>query len=198
MDERTLIIQAQEGNKTAMELLYRSTIDYIFKFVRSSLQDIDITEDVVSKIYLNAFTNLNKFRNESSFKTWLHIIARNEIYHQYTSNGIARRHLNIDENYLQSSDYIIGQNQKIDDYQSVEEEEEARMIKEDMLENQVEKVLSVLKPRYAEVLKLRFISSFSIKECAEILGVTENNIKVLQNRALKSAGKLFKTNIKDE
>jgi RNA polymerase sigma-70 factor (ECF subfamily) len=44
-----------------------------------------------------------------------------------------------------------------------------------------------LPDRYQQVLQLRFIEAYSLKEVAAELGVTVGNVKVLQHRALRQA-----------
>jgi RNA polymerase sigma-70 factor (ECF subfamily) len=186
MEEQQLILKAKGGDRTAIELLYRSTITYIYKYVRSCISDKDLTDDVVSTIYLNAFSKIVNFRGDSSFKTWLHMIARNEIYQQYKRNGIARKHINIDDNFLESNEYVVNSQDMDENYELM------RMKHETELENEVEVVFQDMKPRYAEVLRLRYLSNLTVKECSEILQISENNVKVLQNRAIKAASKLLK------
>jgi RNA polymerase sigma-70 factor (ECF subfamily) len=44
-----------------------------------------------------------------------------------------------------------------------------------------------LQENYRQVLELRFLFKYSVKETAEIMKTTEANIKVMQHRALKKA-----------
>jgi RNA polymerase sigma-70 factor (ECF subfamily) len=183
MEEKQLIEKAKLGDKSAIELLYRSNFVFIYKYVKSSLSDKDITDDVVSNIFVNAFSKIQSFRADSTFKTWLHMIARNEIYQQYKKNGVERKFLIIDENFLSSSE-----DENLGDEVEYEIKRELKEVAE---EKKIELLLEKLNVRYAEVLRLRYLLSLNIKECAEILSITENNVKVLQNRALKQASKLL-------
>jgi RNA polymerase sigma-70 factor (ECF subfamily) len=51
----------------------------------------------------------------------------------------------------------------------------------------VEYVLEGLPPHYRQVLELRFLRGYSIKETASAMGVSVGNAKVLQLRALRKA-----------
>lgn len=182
MDEKELVKRAKQGDRTAMELLYRSTFTYIYKYVLSSVNDRDVTDDLVSNIFLNAFTKIAQFRGESTFKTWLHMLARNEIFTFYRGKAVTSRIVNFDEDFLESSFSA-----EID----IEQEEKQIALKEIDVEKRVAEVLNVLHPRYAEILKLRYLSGMTIKETSQYLKITENNVKVLQNRAIKQASKLL-------
>lgn len=54
----------------------------------------------------------------------------------------------------------------------------------------VERLLGRLPERYSRVLELRFLRGYSIRETAEAMGITANNCKVLQLRALRRAAQL--------
>jgi RNA polymerase sigma-70 factor (ECF subfamily) len=55
-----------------------------------------------------------------------------------------------------------------------------------------EALLAELPDRHRRVLELRFLEGCSIKEAADIMGITVANTKVLQHRALRMAGAIAK------
>ena len=55
---------------------------------------------------------------------------------------------------------------------------------------QVRAILARLPERYRQILELRFLCSCSLREVADELGITVNNAKVLQHRALTRAVRL--------
>lgn len=185
MEEKELVKKAQAGDKTSIELLYRSTFTYIYKYVLSSVSNKEAAEDIASEIYVKAFTKLKLFRGESSFKTWLHAVARNEIVAFYKKKAITKNFIDFDE------DYIVDETQLDLEF---DESEKNIVLREVEDEKKVARILDLLKPRYSEILRLRYLIGMTIKECAESLNITENNVKVLQNRAIKQAGKLLGVN----
>ena len=54
-------------------------------------------------------------------------------------------------------------------------------------EQLVEEVLQALPERYRQVLELRFLRGYSVQEAAQEMGVTPENVKVIQHRALARA-----------
>lgn len=54
------------------------------------------------------------------------------------------------------------------------------------------KKLSKTKPIRAEVIRFRFYAGLSAKEIGKIVGKSEENVRVIQHRALKSLRKIFK------
>jgi RNA polymerase sigma factor (sigma-70 family) len=51
----------------------------------------------------------------------------------------------------------------------------------------VAKILADLPDRYRRILELRFLESMSLREAAEVMGISVGNAKVLQHRALRLA-----------
>jgi RNA polymerase sigma factor (sigma-70 family) len=56
----------------------------------------------------------------------------------------------------------------------------------------VDKILRALPHRYRQVLELRFLRSYSIRETALELGISVSNVKVLQHRALRLAAEIVR------
>jgi len=56
----------------------------------------------------------------------------------------------------------------------------------------LDKILSKLTVNYRKVLELRFLKGYTIAETSDELNLTEENVKVLQHRALKKANQLTK------
>jgi RNA polymerase sigma-70 factor (ECF subfamily) len=54
----------------------------------------------------------------------------------------------------------------------------------------VQALLSELPDRYAEILDLRFLQSFTLGEAAKAMNISPGNAKVLQHRALRKAAQL--------
>ena len=57
-------------------------------------------------------------------------------------------------------------------------------------EDRVQDILQSLPVRYREVLTYRFLLHLSVRETAVSMDLTENNVKVIQFRALKRAAEL--------
>nr|WP_067819325.1 RNA polymerase sigma factor [Nocardia inohanensis] len=51
-------------------------------------------------------------------------------------------------------------------------------------------LLAALPDRYRRILDLRFLQGMSVREAAEVLGISVTNAKVLQHRALRAAARV--------
>jgi RNA polymerase sigma-70 factor, ECF subfamily len=160
-DELYWIELAKNGDKSALEFLYRSNFSVLFKYVYYHVEHKEICEDIVAEAFVKGFSALGKFKAKSTFKTWIYSIARNLIFDFYRTKY---KYTGISDNLT-----VLSEERKIP----------VEKIKE------VKEMLKYLNPKYREVIELRFFSHLSVKETANILKTSENNVKVMQNRAIK-------------
>lgn len=76
--ESELVALASRGDADAVRHLIQAYNRRLYRVARAVLHDESEAEDVVQEAYVRAFTNLDRFRGESSFATWLTRIALNE------------------------------------------------------------------------------------------------------------------------
>jgi RNA polymerase sigma-70 factor (ECF subfamily) len=77
-DERWLVTAAKSGCDDAFGELYRRHQLKIYRAVIRILRNQHDAEDVVQRAFQRAFINLERFREDASFLTWLTRIAINE------------------------------------------------------------------------------------------------------------------------
>lgn len=76
----------------------------LYKFAVLRVNDPHVAEDLVQETLIKAFANLDKFRNESTIRTWLFAIMRNEIsgyFRQKQKENSARTQSNRKEDLIQ-------------------------------------------------------------------------------------------------
>ena len=76
--ERLLIAEAQSGGSSAFGELYERHRLKIYHIVLRILRNRQDAEDAAQRSFQRAFTNLSRFRGDSTFSTWLTRIAINE------------------------------------------------------------------------------------------------------------------------
>lgn len=161
--------------------LYNENFDYVYSFVfiRTAC-DAQITEEIVQEAFTAAWQAQDRFRNKSTFRTWLCGIAKNKLYEYYRRNA------------------ANGENQ-IHSIESIEEQPSGFEIESIVLKNemktQVLKALNQINPIYRYTLIMKYIDGYSIKEIAKHLGRTTKAVDgVLQ----KSKNSFIKEYIKIE
>lgn len=78
MEEDALIRRSKCGDHAAFGELVAAYQLPVFRVVRGVLGDPEESEDVSQEVFLKAFRNLERFRGDSTFFTWLYRIALNE------------------------------------------------------------------------------------------------------------------------
>jgi len=78
-DMTLLVEQAQAGDQTAFEALYRLHVGRVNALCRRMLGDARWAEDVVQDVFVRAWLMLGRFRHESAFGSWLYRLTVNVV-----------------------------------------------------------------------------------------------------------------------
>lgn len=174
--EPELINRVLDGEKQAFYELVRPYERTLFLTANAVLGNQADAEDVAQEAVLKAFTNLQKFRGESKFSTWLVQITVNE----------ARMKLRRDRRKLYES-IDKGIEDKEGDYVPRDfadwREIPSEALQRKELREALARALNSLKPMYREVLVLRDVEHLSIAETAKTLGISEASVKTRLVRA---------------
>ena len=168
-----IIQRINEGDIKLFEILIRRYDPFLYKIGRTYRYNHENTEDLMQDTYINAYTNLKKFENRSSFKTWLTRIMLNQCYQKRHKLSFRNEIIGADVQNEKSSIlfHLSTNNEKI------------AMNKElgRVLENAIHKIPE----EYRIVFSLRELNGLSVAETAEALDISESNVKVRLNRAKK-------------
>jgi RNA polymerase sigma-70 factor (ECF subfamily) len=74
-DERWLVAQAKRGDRGAARQLYDAHVRRVHRLVYRICEDEELARDLTQDAFIRAFGQLENFRGESAFGTWLHRIA---------------------------------------------------------------------------------------------------------------------------
>ena len=174
--ETTLIRRVQNGDSDAFFDLVRPYERAVFLAALSLVKNDADAEDVAQEAILKAFKNLARFRQEAKFSTWLIQIAINEAKMKLRKD---RRHLyeSIEEGRLgDDGDYVP---QDFADWREIPSE----ALEQKELRKALTKALDSLPEKYRTVLILRDVQHLSITETAQVLGLSEANVKTRLSRA---------------
>ena len=144
---------------------------YLFKIGRSYGFTQPDTEDLIQDSYLNAYTNLRKFENRSSLKTWLVKIMLNNCYHKMQKFSF--------RNEIPSE--IPGKESGIPMF--MQQSNTGKAIMNNELKHILEEALVQIPETYRSVFTLRELNGMSTRETSEALNISEANVKVRLKRA---------------
>jgi RNA polymerase sigma-70 factor (ECF subfamily) len=143
--------------------LYKTGMSYGFNH-----QDV---EDLMQETYINAYSNLSKFENRSSFKTWIIKIMLNQCHHKAKKFSFK----NEKPKEISQNENITPMFSSNTDPNNVVANKELTMI--------VQNAICKIPVDYRMVFSLRELNGLSIAETAEALDITASNVKVRLNRA---------------
>lgn len=151
--------------RSELNLLIQENYKKIFLLAVKMLKNYEDAEDATQEIFMKVYQNINKFRQESKFSTWLYRIALNHIYNFYNKkvNPRLNRGQNLNE---QNMDYHISTNETPD-----------KVLYEKELHNKLNKIIEGLSPKQKEVFLLRYYNQLKFNEIAKILKRSLGTIK---------------------
>lgn len=179
---KELVAKAQQGDNEALEALYKNFYNQLLYYTYSRVNSIHIAQDIVSDVFLSLVEGIKKYKGDSSFKNYLFGITKNKL-----RDYIKTKYKS--ESYILESNLADNVFDMIPDLSPSEKEENKNY--REKVRTVFGQILHNMKPRYAKVLDLRFNNMCSIEEVAEEMGITSNNVKVIQHRAIKQAKSIW-------
>lgn len=155
-----------------LQRFYEEHVRVIYRFIYARVGNREEAEDLTSQVFVKALHGLDAARDGASAQSWLFQVARTTVADHW------RRFYRLRTDSLE--DLVAAGWEAPDEPQQPDSPPDER----------AQRLLSRLPERYREVLSLRFLRNHSIRETAEIMHLTEANVKVLQFRALKKAAEL--------
>src|SRR6476619_4689218 len=80
LSDEALVPYLARGDTQAFRLIMKRHNSRLFRLARGMLGDDGEAEDAVQEAYVRAFRNIDRFRGEARFSTWLTRIALNEAF----------------------------------------------------------------------------------------------------------------------
>ncbi len=158
IQERLMVLCAQEGNRDAFSRLVDLYDRRLLYFVRRILGETDGALDVLQSVWLNVHRKLGKLRAPDAFRVWLYRIAHDEAISELRRK--TRRPMLFDD----VETIQIADETSID----VAAFDNAEL---------VHVALQDLSVDHRGVLTLRFLEDMSIEEIADVIGLSSGTVK---------------------
>jgi RNA polymerase sigma-70 factor (ECF subfamily) len=170
-DEAALIRAAQEGDQDAFEQLVRAYDQSVLRLAMNLLRSPEDAHDVYQEAFLRVYRNLNNFRFDCSFHTWLYRIVTNLCLDQLRKRKVRKEEPSV----------LTTPDGPLDRMDSVPEErvdgDPQRHLFSGQVRQRVKEVLGQLTPRERTVFELRHYQGLRLRRIGEILGTTEEAAK---------------------
>jgi len=129
-------------------------------------------EDVLQEAFINAFRNLDSYRGDATFGSWLKRIVVNKAINALNK----RKH----ETFPDDEQWDVAEEEVLPEY------------REDMSVERVKDSIEKLPDGYRTVLSLYLLEGYDHQEIGEIMGITESTSKSQLNRAKTKLKELLK------
>ncbi|CAN2325800.1 DNA-directed RNA polymerase specialized sigma subunit, sigma24 family [Fusobacterium sp. oral taxon C10] len=142
--------------------IYEEYFDRVYYKVLSVVKNDDDAEDICQETFISVYKNLSKFREESNIYTWIYRIAINKTY-----DFFKKRKLEFEIN-----DEVLSLPEDVNFDTKVILEEKLKLISE----------------KEKEIVILKDIYGYKLKEIAEIKNMNLSTVKSVYYKALKDMG----------
>lgn len=162
---QSLVENSKSGDRTAQYQLYELYVDAMYNVSMRFLGVKEDAEDIVQESFVDAFRNLDTFKYESSFGSWLKRIVINK----------SINHLKVKRLPLAAMDNH--------EYHLTEEVECEQVDAMDILK--VKLGIEKLPDGYKQIINLYLLEGFDHNEISDVLGITTSTSKSQYHRAKK-------------
>ena len=171
-----LLAQRATTDEEAFEELYEHFFPRVYNFIYARLKNSADADDVVSITFMKMNENLEKYSpSRAAFSTWLFRIA---------SNAIIDHTRHIDRN--QETEWEEFFDPAAPEYQ----EPEAQALEKEN-NRELFAALDKLNERERRIVELKFFSELDTRAIAEILSMSEGNVRTTLHRTLAKLKKIL-------
>ncbi|KXK04615.1 MAG: sigma-70 family RNA polymerase sigma factor [Ignavibacteriaceae bacterium] len=170
LSDAEIIERILNGEKSLFEVIVRRFNAPLYKVGRSYNFNHDDTQDLMQDTYIDAYKNLKSFEGRSGFKTWIIRIMLNNCYRKKEKSSYKNEVMRDFTEQPEPVESITGN----DTEKEVHTRELGQII---------ENALSKIPFDYRMVFSLREVNGLNVLETANLLNISESNVKVRLNRA---------------
>ncbi len=170
LTEAAIIERILKGEKSLYELIVRRFNPYLYKIGRTYHYSHEDTQDLMQETFVDAYKSLAHFESRATFKTWIIRIMMNNCYRKREKSSFKNEIMQDANEY--STPMFTSRNNDTD-----------KIIQNRELGHIIEEALVKIPMDYRMVFSLREINGLNVSETAEMLEISESNVKVRLNRA---------------
>jgi RNA polymerase sigma-70 factor, ECF subfamily len=153
------VLQAQSGSHEALNELFRSVQEPLFRYIVSLVRDPQLAEDILQEVFIRIYRKLRWLREPEAFRAWTYQIASREAF----------RYLNRERRW----------SEQVRDEQTLAtiavEEREGEFSRE--LIESVPQLVAGLSPASRAVVVLFYLHEMSLVETAAVLDIPVGTVK---------------------
>ena len=175
LNEHVLVVAAQGGDRAAFEELVRRYDRDVLRLALNLMKRPEDARDVYQESFLKVYRNLDRFRFECSFYTWLYRIVTNVCL-----DHLRRRQARPEDQAPEIQ--MNRQEEGTCDFFEVQREQRATLDPERSLMGKeirarLAKAMECLSPRERMVFEMKHYQGLKLRAIGDTLGTTEDTVK---------------------
>jgi RNA polymerase sigma-70 factor (ECF subfamily) len=170
-DEAALIRAAQGGDQFAFEQLVQAYDQSVLRLALNLLRSQEDASDIYQEAFLRVYRNLQSFRFDCSFHTWLYRIVTNLCLDHLRKRKVRKEEPTLFETVEGPVDRM-----EIVQDQRAEGDPQRRLLSR-QLSARIGQALTCLTPRERMVFEMRHYQGMRLRAIGEVLGTTEEAAK---------------------
>ena len=183
-DEAAWIRAAQAGDQDAFAQLVRVYDQSVLRLAMNLLRSSEDAQDVYQEAFLRVYKNLNNFRFDCSFHTWLYRIVTNLCLDQMRRRKVRKEEPTV----VEGADGPVNRMDTVAEARP--EGDPQRKLFSGQVRRRIKEVLGGLTPRERMVFELRHYQGLRLRRIGEMLGTSEEaakNCLFRANQKMRSA-----------
>ena len=177
--DEDLVTRAKAGDLDAFETLTTRYERQVYSIALRMLRNEQDAEDVTQQTFLSLVENLDGFREEARFATWLMRIAT------HAALKVIRKRKGLETVSLEAATEPQDDTEAIPHPEFIADwrESPAHLVERNETRRLIDDALASLDEKHRLVFLLRDVEGWSVRETAQALGLSEANVKVRLLRA---------------
>jgi len=167
------ISKAKNGSQSAFKYLLDTFWSAVYNYQLKRTKSENEAEDITIQTFSKAFDKINTYNEKYAFKTWLITISKN-----VHIDLIRKKNISIAADTSKEQEekaYLVVDESPTPEDKIITEQNLAKLLRD----------IKQLKPKYQEVIQLRYFQELSYKEISVQIDEPINNVKVKLLRAKK-------------
>lgn len=174
------IRDAKEGSQISFNFLLDHFWSDVYQYQLKRTKNDNDAEDITIQSFSRAFDKIHTFDEKYKFKTWLITISKNIHIDLVRKNKAS---INLETTKEQEAEaYEVADDNPTPEDKIITEQNLAKLLRD----------IKQLKPKYQQVIHLRYFQELTYKEISEQIEEPMNNVKVKLLRAKKLLAEIIK------
>jgi RNA polymerase sigma-70 factor, ECF subfamily len=175
LDERSLVVEAQAGNRAAFEELVHRFDRDVLRLALNLMKRPEDARDVYQEAFLKVYRNLHRFRFECSFYTWLYRIVTNVCLDHLRRRQARPEDQAPEMNGGRHEEGIADFFERQKEHRATQDPERRLIGKE--IERRIASAMERLSPRERIVFEMKHYQGLKLRAIGDALGTTEETVK---------------------